>query len=488
MIKFGEWLPDQPDFQNVGATEAKNVMPSASGYVPIKELEELSALAVADNRIRGIFPAKDNTSNIKLFAGDAGKLYQFNSSTSALDDVSDTGGYSLQSEDYWRFVQFGSRVIAVGGVNAVTQEFVVGTDTAFSALTGCPKAKFVANVRDFVMTAHIDESGTTTPYRVRWSAINDATSWTIGTDQADSQDIADAGEITGLVGGEYATILLERAIVRATYVGTPLIFQFDKVETTRGCQYPGSVANVGHTVFYLSNDGFYAFDGQQSTPIGAEKVNRWFFDEFDAQNSERLSCGVDPKNQVVMWSFVSNSATAVEPDKVLIYNYALQRWAYGEFETEFLAPYFTAGYTLEALDNLLDTGEGIDDLGASLDSDLFKGGAYIFGGSKDKTLHSFTGSPVAATVETAEFALGQNRHAIVNRVIPMTQGGGVTVQVGTRNRQTDAQSFGTAASLNTQGFCPTRAQGRFHTVRCNLTGNWKFAQGVDIDGKVLGER
>ena len=483
MIQFGEWLPDQPDFQNVGATEAKNVIPSASGYTPIKTLEPLST--AADNRIRGIFPAKDNSSNIKLFAGDAGKLYLFDDSDSGLDDVSDTGGYSLQSEDYWRFVQFGSRVIAVGGINVATQQFVVGTDSAFSALSGCPKAKFVANVRDFVMTAHIDESGTTTPYRVRWSAINDATSWTIGTNQADSQDIADAGEITGLVGGEYATILLERAIVRATYVGTPLIFQCDKVETPRGCQYPGSVANVGHTVFYLSNDGFYAFDGQQSTPIGAEKVNRWFFDEFDAQNSERLSCAVDPKNQVVMWSFVSNNATAVEPDKVLIYNYALQRWSYGEFETEFLAPYFTAGYTVETLDNIASS---IEDLPASLDSDLYKGGGYIFGGSKDKKLHSFTGTAIAATVETAEFALGQNRHAVINRVIPLTQGGTVSVQVGTRNRQTDAQVFGTAAALNQQGFCPTRTQGRFHTIRCNLSGQWKFAQGVDVDGKVLGER
>lgn len=483
MIKFGEWLPDQPDFQNVGATEAKNVIASASGYTPIKELEALST--AADNRIRGIFPAKDTSSNVKLFVGDGGKLYLFDQTDSGLDDVSVGGGYSLTSEDYWRFVQFGSYVVAVGGTNVATQKFLLGTDTAFSALSGAPKARFVANVRDFVMTAHIDESGTTTPFRVRWSAINDTTSWTIGTNQADSQDIADAGEITGLVGGEYATILLERAIVRATYVGTPLIFQFDKVETTRGCQFPGSVANVGHTVYYLSNDGFYAFDGQQSRPIGAEKVNRWFLDEFDAQNSDRMSCAVDPQQQVVMWSFVSNSATAVEPDKVLIYNYALDRWSYGEFETEFLAPYFTAGYTVEQLDNISSS---IETLPASLDSDLYKGGGYIFGGSKDKKLHSFTGTSIAATVETAEFSISQKRHGILNRVIPMTQGGTVTAQVGTRNRQTDSQTFGTASSLNTQGFCPVRAQGRFHIVRCNLTGNWSFAQGVDIDGKALGER
>ena len=483
MIRFGEWLPDQPDFQNVGATEAKNVIPASSGYRAINALSSFSS--AADNRIRGIIAAKDPSNNVKLFAGDAGKLYLFDASDSGLDSVSAGGGYSLGADDYWRFVQFGNYLVAVGGTGTATQKFLLGTDSAFSDLSGAPKAKFIANVRDFVMTAHIDESGTTTPFRVRWSAINDTTSWTIGTNQADSQDIADAGEITGLVGGEYATILLERAIVRATYVGTPLIFQFDKVETTRGCQFPGSVANVGNTVFYLSNDGFYSFNGQQSLPIGAEKINRWFFDEFDTNNSNRLSCSVDPEQQIVMWSFVSKDATDSEPDKVIIYNYTLDRWSYGEFETEFLASFLTSGYTLEQLDNISTS---IDALPSSLDSNLYVGGIYVFGGSKDKKLHTFTGTSIEATVETAEFSISQKRHGILNRVIPMTEGGTVTSQVGTRNRQTDSQTFGTASSLNTQGFCPVRAQGRFHIVRCNLTGNWNFAQGVDIDGKALGER
>ena len=483
MIKFGEWMPDQPDFQNAGSTEAQNVLPSASGYAPIKTLEALSG--AADNRIRGIFPAKDNSGNIKLFIGDAGKLYEFDASDSGLDSIGKGGGYTLSNDEYWKFVQFGDRVIAAGGTGETLQSYVLGSSSTFADVSGSPKAKFIASVRDFVMSAYIDEGSGEVPYRVRWSAINDATSWTIGTNQADSQDIADAGEVTGLVGGEYATILLERAIVRATYVGTPLIFQFDKVETTRGCSHAGSVANVGHQVFYLSNDGFYAFDGQRSRPIGAEKVNRWFLSEFDSQQADRMSAAVDPQNQIVMWSFISNSATAAEPDKVIIYNYALDRWSYGEFETEFLAPYFTAGYTVENLGNIAAT---LDALPASLDSDLYKGGGYIFGGSKQKKLHSFTGSSLAAIVETSEFNVATNKHAVLHRVIPFTEGGTVTVQVGTRNRQTDSVTLGTAASLNADGFCPTRAQGRFHRVRCNLTGNWNFAQGVDIDGAATGER
>ena len=119
---------------------------------------------------------------------------------------------------------------------------------------------------------------------------------------------------------------------------------------------------------------------------------------------------------------------------------------------------------------------------------MYKGGGYIFGGSKQKKLHSFTGSSLEAMVETSEFNVATNKHAVLHRVIPVTEGGTVTVQVGTRNRQTDSVTLGTAASLNADGFCPTRSQGRFHRVRCNLTGNWNFAQGVDIDGAATGER
>ena len=36
MIKFGEWLPDQPDMENSGVTVATNVIPIIFGYRSIK--------------------------------------------------------------------------------------------------------------------------------------------------------------------------------------------------------------------------------------------------------------------------------------------------------------------------------------------------------------------------------------------------------------------------------------------------------------------
>ena len=38
---------------------------------------------------------------------------------------------------------------------------------------------------------------------------------------------------------------MERAIAVAYYVGSPLIYEINRVETQRGCPFPNSVANVG---------------------------------------------------------------------------------------------------------------------------------------------------------------------------------------------------------------------------------------------------
>ena len=108
-------------------------------------------------------------------------------------------------------MQFGEYVIAAGGTGEELQKWQLGTDTAFANLAGSPpKADFIAVVRDFVWVGNIDEGSGRVPFRVRWSGFNDIDGWTTGTDQSDFQDLPDSGAVTGLVGGEYCTILCER--------------------------------------------------------------------------------------------------------------------------------------------------------------------------------------------------------------------------------------------------------------------------------------
>lgn len=298
------------------------------------------------------------------------------------------------------------------------------------------------------------------------------------------------GSITGLVGGEYATILMERGIVRAQYVGSPLVFEFDKVQLQRGCKISGSVVSLGQNVFYLSDDGFYMFDGQSSKPIGAEKVNRYFLSRFQSNNSARMSAVVDPLRQIVVWSYASVDSGDGTPDELIIYNYATDSWSTATIGLDAMAPLFTAGYTLEGLATITSN---LDNLPSSLDSAVYKGGEFFFAGSKDKKIQTFTGDNLDAIVETGEFDLQAGRSSLVNNVIPYVENSSgvplnVTTQVASRDSQNAQVNFGAASTLNSDNFCPVRSSGRFHRVRLNLSGSWTNVQGVDVDGQIRGRR
>lgn len=488
MIPFGDWLPDQSDLNNPGATVAQNVIPAARGYRPFFGLSEVSA--AADNRIRGIYATKNNANTVSIFVGDQGKLYLMNNGTFALADVSDAGGYTLTGDEQWRFVRFGNDVISCGSDDDVLQKFTIGTSSAFAAISGAPAAKHLAVVRDFVVTANVTYSSNTYRSRVRWSQINDANSWTLGTAQADFQDIADAGHITGLVGGEFGVVLLEKAIARMQYVGSPLIFTFEKVETSHGCNYPNSVAALGPSqVFYLADDGFFFFNGNQSVPIGAEKVDNFFFDDVNFQYIERLSSVIDPETQTVMWSYADRDSTG-EPNRILVYNYAVQKWSIIHIEHEFLGSSLTPNFTLEGLDSLSSS---LDALTTSLDSRFYAGGFFQLSASKDKKLQTLTGAQLDAVLETTEFEVAPMRHSLIKGVTPYVTSKNevaptISVQVGSRSRQIDAASFGSAVNLNNDNNCPVRSNGRYHRIRVNASGGWRYALGVDVDSVAIGKR
>ena len=89
MNKFGEWLPDQPSYNNPGVTLATNVVPVAAGYKSFKAMSDYSG--AADAYLRGIYAAKGSDATNNLFAGDETKLYIYNSATTALDNKSKAG-------------------------------------------------------------------------------------------------------------------------------------------------------------------------------------------------------------------------------------------------------------------------------------------------------------------------------------------------------------------------------------------------------------
>ena len=489
MMKFGEWLPDQPAFQNPGVTEAKNVIPALGGYRNLKGLSEVSGAATND--ILGMFAGRDDQGNHALYAADSGKIYKFNKADSALTDKSKAGGYSTAAGDRWNFVQFGEILLATNFTDVI-QAQQVGSASVFADLTGSPpKAKYMAVVRDQLITGFTNDSDGIKPYRLRWSAINDHTAWTAGTNLSDFQDVLDVGDCTGLIGGEHVTAFFEKAIVRGTFVGAPLIYRFEQLTNSLGCPYPGSICAAGsQQMFFLSEDGFYMIQGNQLSQIGAEKVDEYFFARLKSANSENIISAVDPTNQLVVWAYPSVDSGDGSNDELIIYNYRLNRWSRAVVECDDLAPLNTAGYTLEELDAI---NSSIDAHTTSFDSSIYKGGTFFFAGAKDKKIQSFTGTVLDAIIESSEFVSGAGQRSIVNSVLPYcthpdSVSPTISISVGSRLRQIDQPVFTTATTQTADGYCPQRSHGQFHRVRMSVSGTFDIAQGIDVNAMQLGMR
>jgi hypothetical protein len=474
-VKFEEWLPDQPAMSGA-ILDAKNVYPVSMGYSPFPNSEEFS-LSASEN-LNSVAVAKYGN-DINIFAGGDTKLFKFNNTTRAMDDASKTGGYA--STNSWKFVQFGSVMLAANN-QAKLQSWTVPTSTQWDDVdTNAPIAKYVTVVRDFVVCANLD--GGSNPNKVQWSDINDETTWASGTtSQSDYQIIPDGGNITGLTGGEMGLIFLEKSIVRMTYAGSPLFFQFDVISRGLGCLEGNSIAQYGATSFFLSDDGFYKCDGQTVTGIGTEKVDRYFFNNVDLDTVETMSAAVDPVKKLVVWNY----PTVDGGRSILIYNWQLNKWSRATTNTYSVGTIATTGYTLEGLELVLGY-DDIDNMGdISLDDRTFVGGKFLFAGTQNNKIMIFSGSAYNAEIITSDIELGYN--SVVTLVRPQIDGGSANIKVASRKELDDNIQFGSLVTTSQEGRANFRSFGRYHRFSVQPTGNWTNAVSIDVDVKPQGSR
>ena len=472
-VQFTDWLPDQPD--NSGAlNEAKNVTPVSVGYQPFPNAEDFSG-AAAEN-INSVFVAKFDT-EVVLFAGGATKIFKFNSATEALEDKSKSGGYT--STFAWKFVQFGKTVLAVNGT-APIQYWTIGTSTAFADVATSPTAKQITVVRDFVVTGSV-AAGTLGRSTVRWSDINDETDWTAGaTSQSDLQVIADGGNVVGLTGGEFGLVFLEKSIVRMSYVGSPLFFQFDNISRGLGCLNGNSICQYNQVSFFLSDDGFYSCDGSQVTPIGNEKIDRWFFEDVDLSLLSNMTASINPALNIAIWNYANVGGGR----SMLVYNWTLSKWSRVETTATVLGNIATVGTTLEGLGTLGYT--DIDVLPASLDARLWVGGKFLFAGATGTKISTFTGSTYNSELVTTDLEDGYN--SVINLLRPQIDNGSADVSVASRRELDDSVIFGPEVSTTSEGRVNLRTGGRYHRVSVKPTGSWTNAMAIDVDFKPQGNR
>lgn len=488
IVPFGIYAPDLPRLSDNIVFQANNVIAFKGGYKPIPSLVERAT--GIDSRVMGGASFKDSINEINIVvAGSADKLWILNGSTEMVDISSMP--YNTPETGMWSFVRFGPLIIATNYADPI-QAYELGVSTVFAALGGSsPKARYLATVKAFVVAANVIDSDGAGVQRVRWSGLEDATTWVeSATTQSDFQDlVGDGGVITGIVGGEYGIIFQESSIWRMTYVGAPLIFQFDEIEKNRGCNVPGSIANVGKRIFYLSPDGFYMFDGSGSTPIGDNLVDAFFAQNVNVQYLDRITSAIDPLNKCYLLGFVSTDSADGSIDKALIYNYVENKWSTADLAIDILIGGFTSGYTLEELDNF---STNIDTLTPTLDSPFWNGGSPILAAfDSNHSLSYFSGTNMEAIIETNDLYNPSGQRLFLGQIRPITDASNAQVALNYSSLQSTAKTATAYGStFSRTGIASFRVNCRYSSILVKIPSGatWTYAQGVEVDKQVTGGR
>jgi hypothetical protein len=348
-LPFPEWRPDVSDFRGASSLTIQNVLPRGGGYGPFPDFRALSQPLPA--ACRGYFFARNGDGSVATFAGSATRLYKLNNTTLAWTDVSAGGAaYAALSAAFnWQFVQFNNFVIAVQQ-NAPPQVFDLTASTAFANLGGAPpQASFVAAINRFVVLSGL----LSFPYRVQWSGLNATTTWDNVTAQSNYQDLADGGLTRGVAGGDQFGIVFQDSAIRSMTFnpGSPTVFDILKLSSSDGMFAPCSAVTAGGQTFFCSTQGFKVIPpAGYPTAIGKEKFDRAFFADVDQSNLQLCIGAADPQAPRVYWAYKSLSGRSGLFDKIIIYDYALQRATLVAMSGQYLATLAKPGLTLENLD------------------------------------------------------------------------------------------------------------------------------------------
>jgi hypothetical protein len=296
--------------------------------------------------------------------------------------------------------------------------------------------------------------------------------------------LADGGIVRGVAGGEFGLIFQDSSIRRMTYApGSPYIFGIDRISSDDGLFAPYSLVQAADRVFFLSPQGFKMIaPGGYPVPIGKEKFDRTFFDDLDENNIQLMIGASDPRATRVYWAYKSVNGVSGKFDKILVYDWALDRAATINVMGEYLASLSRPGLTLEGVDAAY--GSNIDTLTLNSLDDISTAAYSQFSAfDASHKLGFFTGANLEATMQTPEQG-GDGRKLFIRGFRPVTDASSAYGAVTYRDTAQATASTSSEVAVNSRtGRCDFRLSTRYARgqVRVPAGETWTYAAGVEPD-------
>lgn len=469
VVSFGEWLPDLSTITFPNLVDAKNVEPINGVYTDYNPLSSLSQV-VPGSDLKGLDVTVVNsadyfyaTSNNIIYMSNAGAT--FNSRSATLTGI--TACY---------FQRFDDLMIMAQGVGLSLLSHTAGSATNFATLTASPTASYVGRINQFVIIGNTSDAvNGAVPHRIQWSGIDAPSSWptpnsaTAIAQQSGEQFLdPNYGEVRGFSSGDqFALVFQQNAVTRMTYVGPPVVFQFDKISDGVGCRYPNSIVQVKGFTYFLSNIGIFVTDGVAVTNLGINKVEE-FLRNVNRGSYTRVYGAHNQYRNLIYWTYNSTGVDQTITTHVLIFNYAENRFTYAEQNSRGL--YSTTG------NEIILAGSNVG----------------LYGFDSANTFCAMSATAGSAIIVTADAELNAGGRSYVDGVKPNVESSGtapaITVRVGSRNDLGTTPSYTATTTPTTRtGFADFRVDAKYHRAEVQIVGNFTKATGLEFKAFLTGE-
>jgi len=481
IIPFPVFAPDKSVYDIGSSNNVVNALPVADGWGPMPSANAISE-SLGDECL-GATVVRTASGQYEIVAGTRNNLFRLNTTNFTWTNINGPAGpYNVPLNDSWTMTRYGDQLV-IHNLNDLIQVYDVGSGGVCSTLAGSPpRAKYSWVSGDFLVLGYLE--GASGEKTVRWCGLNDIEHWTIGKSGSDLQVLPEGDEVMGGFGEQGGFTVIQRQGMQYFPFSPSSGFTFTRtvLNPKQGTLAPRSIVSIGPgRFFYLSEDGF--FGGVERQPIGAERVDRWFLDQVDQTYLADVQGVADPFEKIVWWRYRVPNGTFNR----LGYDWQLDRWCTTDLQVGEMVALTTPGITWDGLDAFY---ANIDAVNEPYDSRIFSGGRPTFATFTDENkLAYFTGSNLAATIDTAEVEIDSLSRSFVSGARVITDATEFTLQDGVRAFHGGPVTWSTANTANSRtGLVPFRSDGRLHQFRLNIpaAATWTIASAVNVNAQPSG--
>jgi hypothetical protein len=484
VIPFIGFLPDLEATTPGLIVDCENAIPSDRGFEGgPSQIDAVSGLAALTAQCRGSAVLTNTTGTRRHFAGTQTDMYEL--SGTAWVDVSRTANYTGSSENRWLFDQFGNVALATND----TEKIQASTSGVFQDITAAPIARIVFAMDNFVMALNTnDTTYGDTPDRWWCSAYQDHSSWTanVTTQATTGRLIGSGGELTaGARLGPYAVAYKTKSIFLGSYVGPPVVWQWDRIPGDIGCIGPEAVTDIGGAHIFVGEDNIWMFDGTRPQPV-AEGIRQWFFDNSSAANRYRTILRYDRQNNR-LWFFYPSASSSGACDSALVWHLPTKRWGRADQNVEAAVNFVTPGLTWDTMSTLGATWDTLPNI--PWDSQSFQAGGQALAVFNDShELKTLTGTSAGGSITTGDMgdddAVGRLTQVRLRFLRTPTS---ASAQGSTKMTEGDSLVVASSSTLSSDGKFDMRQSGRWHRVAFTMVGPWE-ASGIRPKFVPVGQR